>query len=707
MLRGLIALATTDVDLGKRVAGYTWVVDDVADDEWRALSALSSLASKDIDLARKVAGTPWFTDGVTEDEWNALRFLDLIASRDLELAEWVAGYSWFGDGMTEGEKSALDYLERIASKDIDLAKAVAASAWFAGGLAGGESGAVASLDRIASSNLNLARSVAAYPWFMDSRPKNLRNYLLGSLELLAASGQDVLSRVTDQAWFRDGLDEEEAALVVTLGDEYRDGKALFTDLLGGRYRQSKTITLPWAGEVTIRVFQSTPSSDQEDIPTVIGEITRTIENFLGLPVPTTDIIVLVENLPKNRPFAWYAGVHYGSHIKLSRRYGGGLELLKDTIAHELTHYYRFGPSWFNESVADLMATYMRDRTGGRSLAERGAAASEMGESLCSNDQIATIAHGVFVDRHFRIHEVSQCTRALGRSFLLQVFGIMGEEGMASALRELYTPDESPTVADEEAVYQVLLRHTATDRKDRFRDLYTRLHGGPYADPDIDRSDDHGDASEFATKIDVGGVVEGVLDYGFDFDYFRFFAEENQKYKFDVNHETLPASGVMVFSGSGERELPKAHVRVPSGPLIQWVAPHTGSYFFAVLGLRGETGSYSFTITHVPDVPDDYGDNVSTATDISAGEVIEGVVDNDFDLDYFRLPVIAGKFYEVSIGGTALQDCCVSFYSTSRMNPVWTSSSFGWREVTTGERYIIVDGGHENTGPYTLTVNAID
>ena len=666
----MIALATADVELGKRLAGYAWVID-----------------------------------GVTDDEWRALRALGNIGSKDLAVAGAISEMSWFADGVTEGESRAISYLDDIASKDIELAKSVTGSLWFSGGVAVDESGAVASLANMASVNLELARLIAGSPWFADGQPRKLRDYLLRALWFLATSGQDALRRVTDRGWFRNGLSEEEAALVVVLEAESKDGEALFTDLLEGHHVRSNTLSLPLAGEVNVWVFQSTPFWRDEDIPTAIGDITRTIEEFLGLPLPTSDVIVLVENLPEDLLFTWYAGLHRGSHIKLNRQYRADLETLKRTITHELTHYYRFGPRWFNESVAHLMEAYVSDRAGGQSLTERNAEASDGGQASWYCDQVETIAHGVFVDRHFRIAEVSQCTRALGRSFLLQVFGIVGEEGMASALRELYTPTELPTVADEQAVYHALLRHTTPARQDSFRDLYRRLHGGPYADPNVDRSDDHGDASEFATKIDVGLVVEGALDYRFDFDYFRFQADKNQKY--DVNHGTLPASGAMVFSGSGERELPKASVRVASGPLIQWVAPRTGPYFFAVLGLKGEIGSYSFTITHVPDVPDDYGDNVSTATDISAGQVIEGVVDDDFDLDYFRLPVTAGKFYEVTIRGTALQDCCVSFYSPSRMNPVWTSSGFGWRAVITGVRYLIVDGGHENTGPYTLRVTVSD
>ena len=276
---------------------------------------------------------------------------------------------------------------------------------------------------------------------------------------------------------------------------------------------------------------------------------------------------------------------------------------------------------------------------------------------------------------------------------------MGEEGYSRALSDLYTLHESQNggYVDEEAIYHALLRNTPPDHQEGFRDLYRRLDGGPYADSDIDRADDHGDSEETATEVAEGQqIVVGGLDYGTDFDYFRFQAQENQKYRFEVDHETLRASEVMVLTATGKRAFVKDKVRVSSGPLVQWVAPSTGSYYFAVLNWRGATGRYTLLITHVPDVPDDHGDNEATATDISVGKTIHGVIDDAFDLDYFRLSAAAGESYVVRITGESLRNCCIGLDSPGDgRNNLW------WGGGKVGERYIVVHGGHENTGAYTL------
>ena len=68
-------------------------------------------------------------------------------------------------------------------------------------------------------------------------------------------------------------------------------------------------------------------------------------------------------------------------------------------------------------------------------------------------------------------------------FLDSLFELLGEEAMSASLRELYLmriEGGEPTEAD---IYRIFLKHTPPGLEDEFRDLYRRLHGGPYADTD--------------------------------------------------------------------------------------------------------------------------------------------------------------------------------------------------------------------------------
>ena len=435
---------------------------------------------------------------------------------------------------------------------------------------------------------------------------------------------NVVSRIMGLPWVQDGLDQTEMAFLVVLLREGTYGDyALFEDLLESHYSQSKTVSLPLAGDVNIWVFQSVPFSSGEDIPAVIEDTVRTIEGFMGERFPATEIVVLIDVLQPDQPPS-IGGIHHGSHIKINRAHGEQLEHMMSTLIHELAHYYRFSPPWWlNESFAHLTEGYVALELGTQNMAQVRAEVSDRVQRNCSREDIATISQAVFLDQ-FSFVNPGRCTRALGLTFLHQALDLMGGQRMATALGELDSFTGALIEATEEAVFHALLSNAPPERQEEFRDLYRQLHGGPYVDPELDRSDDHGDSLETATEVAAGHVVEGVLNYRTDVDYFRLDAQGNQKYRFEVDHETLRAADVMVLAGPRERSPVKDKVRVSSGPLVQWIAPATDSYYFAVLNWIGASGEYTLRIIHVPDLPDDHGDSTATATDVSTGDTVQGL-----------------------------------------------------------------------------------
>ena len=303
--------------------------------------------------------------------------------------------------------------------------------------------------------------------------------------------------------------------------------------------------------------------------------------------------------------------------------------------------------------------------------------------------------------------------------------------MSSALREIYVPyNEEPFLTGEAGrpptdaeVYLAFLKHVPSDRKEELRDLYRRLHGGAFVFSVTEFSDDHGDEATDATTVAVGQVVDGMLDYMFDFDYFQFNAEEGQLYQMGVDHESLRYTSITVYDPDGqtqEFQKWKARRRTPSGPEILWVAPGSGEYYFAVQNFGGENGPYTLVITAVEDAADDHGDNLATATGISLDETVEGTVDSDFDFDYFRFEAVEGRAYLIDVTGETLQTIHVRLYTSDGAAPEnWyenqyrDDSSWGdrafieWTPLSSGEYYLAIDGAFGNVGTYTLTITEID
>ena len=328
------------------------------------------------------------------------------------------------------------------------------------------------------------------------------------------------------------------------------------------------------------------------------------------------------------------------------------------LRHEVAHYYFGGPSgprWLHEGAAEFVESYINDHTGVQNLSDRRTSLSMIAQANCIWIGTENIRHHAYLMKHvYQFRYDNDCEYYSGHHFLLNLFETMAGEAMSSALRDLHLLGEDNSQSEgrantEDEIYYVFLQHTPSERVEEFRDLYRRLHGATAAFPETNFSDDHGDEVETASAIEVGESAGGTLDYMFDFDFFRFHAEEGQRYRMNVNHESLRAASVTLYAPDGlTQEFGgfgnwKSRRRVSTGPQILWVSPSSGQYYFAVQNFGGKTGPYTLTITAVDDPADDHVDTLDTATDISLGEVVGGVVDDDFDYDYFRFRAVEGRY----------------------------------------------------------------
>ena len=756
-------IASRDIGLARTVARASWFADSITDYEWLALDTLDSIVSQDIELAKVVAGLPWFADGITTDEWPVLGVLDSIASQDIELAQMVASLPWLGDDVTSLERETFYALSNIASKDIGLARTVARGSWFADSITDDEWLALDTLDSIASQDIELAQMVASLPWLGDDVTKserddlrnlnviasqdidlarvavsppwfaayvtegwrgNPRSYLLKGLSRIASQGVDAVDQLTAQPWFADGLNREEVAFVTTLGDVISSSSTLYHDLLQTHFTQTRTVSLRLAGDVNIWIFQNTPFPAGEDLLTVIEDTARMSEGLLGAPFPTSDIILLVVDHSDKR-YRIGPG-HVGTSMRLNRYPSGVWHL-----PHETAHYYFFnpitGPRWLTEGGAEFIAVYFNHRTGVRDLADERARAFRANQSCVDNYLMENIRHLTLVlTNNWEILHPSGCVYKMGENFLHSASMVMGEEALMSALGELHLLEvgrDRHTVEGrihvEERIYEVLLKHAPADRQEDFRDLYRELHGGAAAFADTDFVDDHGDEAIAATDIEVRKAVHGTLDYMFDFDYFLFQAQEGQKYQMKVNHETLRSTSVGLYTPdglTGENRRWQFRDLVSSGPRIVWTAPSSEEHYFAVHNFGGKTGAYTLEITPVErSVQDDHGDTAATATEILVGGTVQGTVDDNLDIDYFRFQVETGQKYVLEIVSGTLNEFRLRLYLPNRQSLRRTERQYRsmlppgvrWTARGSGEASLAIDSADRSVGTYTFKLVLVD
>ena len=746
----LIGFASKDIELAGAVASLPWFLDGVRGGVQHALDALEDIASQDHELARLLTDAPWLEDGIVSTENNVLRDVRSIALMDLELARMTKSLPWLYDTITDGESAAILTLARIASEDPKLARTSASLRWFVDGLNRNEHGALASLAGIASLDQELAGLVVETPWFDDGITDDesaglgavrasldalseiglgdselleiameipwleagwsrdlYRYYLLSLLWTFQMQGTDALAQLTARPWFADGLSEQEAALVVTLsgvGDA-----SLYRDLLEAYHTQNKTVSLSLAGDVSIWVIQTGAFPAEEDLLTIIEDSARVMEEFLKVPFPTTDIILLVADEVHN--WTGTGGFHAGTYMVLNRYDGNEVEV--PYVPHETAHYYMkgsLGPTWLVEGGAEFLVAYINDLTDVQGLKARRIEVARKTQNHCIDyNELENIRH---LDYVFGGRAIMRCQYTMGENLLHVLVETLGEAAMRAALRELYLLTLDPVSDDavEERTYLTFLKHVPADRKEAFRELYQRLHGGQFAFPDTDLSDDHADEAMNASEVEVGELVEGTLNYMWDFDYFRFQAEVGQVYLVSVHHEELRPLSISVYGPDGQTQQAwMIRDKLPTGPRMLWEAQSSSEHYFAVQNFGGKTGQYTFTITPFVTIPDDHGDTPGTATDIPVKGSVKGTIDHSSDIDVFRFAAVEGRHTIMLRLGT-LEEGTLITYSPKVVDRtrgrvrIAQGTVWSWQARTTGEYYYIVAGSNGSVGTYTLVTD---
>ncbi|MFT3713430.1 MAG: EB domain-containing protein [Archangium sp.] len=154
------------------------------------------------------------------------------------------------------------------------------------------------------------------------------------------------------------------------------------------------------------------------------------------------------------------------------------------------------------------------------------------------------------------------------------------------------------------------------------------------------ADDHGDSSVDATPLGVGGSVHGVVVPN-DVDAFSFTAQARNVYRVALTSNdssanfqlaAVDASGAPIATGFGRRVTFTAQPGVVT-VLISEVRRQAAAYdvSLSVLGV------------------DQHGDDTTSATPITPGQVVDVVADWEGDFDVLAVPVVANHAYDVVTG----------------------------------------------------------
>ena len=285
-----------------------------------------------------------------------LRELGRTNDAYLTLARRTARYSWVVDGVTEKERSALHSIGDTAKIDLETATLIANASWVADSLTEDEFQGIINIQLIAELDPQVARLVFDQP-FMAPPFRHRDALALRGLYWLTYFGSesksDHMAMVARQPWFEDGVDDMEAALLYALrfwNNEY------MPTLVESHYIASARIHLPLAGDVDLVAIRNTPFPPDDTTLVAMEEGIRAIEEFMGTPFPTNDVMLLVvdPDIWRRAAGSVVGGTRPGFDSRMvlvnDRKAFAGEDRYKGVIYHELghLHYSVSAPRWLGE-----------------------------------------------------------------------------------------------------------------------------------------------------------------------------------------------------------------------------------------------------------------------------------------------------------------------------------------------------------------------
>ena len=243
------------------------------------------------------------------------------------------------------------------------------------------------------------------------------------------------------------------------------------------------------------------------------------------------------------------------------------------------------------------------------------------------------------------------------------------------------------------------------------------------------ADDHGDSPGTATHIILisqNGGATGFIEAPVDVDYFSFRVIAGLTYEAEVHLETLDDALLTLYSDGGTCRVTASVDHDNTGaPLIRWRADNGDtsngltfvSYYLSVENAAGiSTGIYALLLKFKRAAPtDDHGNEFCSATAISVGDEVTGIIEEPIDVDSFSFPAEAGKTYRIIVSLGTLGDSLLWLWDTDGATLLEVNDDFGttlasrieWTAPESGTYFVDVENADlVSTGTYTLTITTV-
>ncbi|WP_170942303.1 beta strand repeat-containing protein, partial [Noviherbaspirillum denitrificans] len=217
------------------------------------------------------------------------------------------------------------------------------------------------------------------------------------------------------------------------------------------------------------------------------------------------------------------------------------------------------------------------------------------------------------------------------------------------------------------------------------------------------------ASSFA--LPIGKTVDGSIDDNADIDYYKVNLDSTKSYVFKmiVTDGTSTLTDAVIASIRNSSNVSQAGVVINTATadaFARWVPAATTDYYIETKGLGTNNGTFELIADIEP------GNTIVTSGSIELGETLDGAIEDNADVDYYRVALTSGYSYVfkmlVANGLGTLSDTVVGLRNGSDVAQTATGSisttadySYRWVATSSADFFIEAKGLGTNNGTYKV------
>jgi hypothetical protein len=212
-------------------------------------------------------------------------------------------------------------------------------------------------------------------------------------------------------------------------------------------------------------------------------------------------------------------------------------------------------------------------------------------------------------------------------------------------------------------------------------------------------------------LPIGKTVDGSIDDNADIDYYKVLLDSTKSYIFKmiVSDGTSTLSDAVIASIRNSANAIQAGVTINTAgtdAYARWVPASTADYYIVTTGLGTNNGTFELDAEVEP------GNTIVTSGAIELGETLDGAIEDNTDVDYYRVGLTSGYSYVfkmlVTNGRGTLTDTVVGLRNSSDVAQTATASisttadySYRWVATASTDFFIEAKGLGTNNGTYKV------